>query len=507
MTTRRDLIAGLSAASLGAGGLLPGAALAQTAPKRGPAEAFSWASLQERALALSRQPWRPPPAPPAALEGVDYDMAGQLAYRPEATLLGAVRLFHQNRYAREAVAIHLVQGGVARPVVYDEALFAHPSGGAAPDLGAAGGFSGFRLMSPGGRRDWLAFTGASYFRAAGALDQYGLSARGLAIDTGQGKPEEFPRFTSFWIERGAGDAWTVYALLDSPSAAGAWRFVNRRTARGVLQEVTLTVRLRADVASLGFAPLTSMFWYGQANRAQAADWRPEIHDSDGLAIWNGAGERLWRPLGNPPRPTTNSFLDKGPRGFGLLQRDRSFDHYQDDGVFYERRPSLWVEPRGDWGAGAVTLYELPTDRETDDNIVAFWSPAGPARAGDRHDLAYSLSWVADEPASSPLARVVDTWIGQAGRPGFSPTIGARKLVIDFQGPALRGLARTSGVQPIASVERGRILSMDAYPVVGQAQRWRLLADITRGGDGPVDFRGELRLKGDSLTETCLFQLI
>src|SRR5262249_14907580 len=141
-------------------------------------------------------------------------------------------------------------------------------------------------------------TGASYFRSAGALDQYGLSARGLAINTGEPGPEEFPRFTRFWLERGPG-APTVYALLESPSAVGAWRFVNRRDARGVYQDVPLTLTLRRDVASLGFAPLTSMFWYGEGNRNQAIDWRPEVHDSDGLAIWNGRGERLWRPLNNP----------------------------------------------------------------------------------------------------------------------------------------------------------------------------------------------------------------
>ncbi|MGA0600587.1 glucan biosynthesis protein [Caulobacter sp. KR2-114] len=507
MTSRRDLLAALAAV-----GLLPDTVLAQIAlPRLGPAVPFSWAGLQARAIALSARPWQPPPAPPAALQAIDYDAAGALAYRPGATVwpgrTGGVRFFHQNRYARDAVAVHLVDGDQARAVLYDEALFERPAGVTVPNLGPQAGFSGFRLLSPGGRSDWLAFTGASYFRAAGALDQYGLSARGLALNTGQPTPEEFPRFTAFWLERGPGEAWTVYALLDSPSAAGAWRFVNRKTARGVFQDVSLTVRLRADVASLGFAPLTSMFWYGEGNRRQAADWRPEIHDSDGLAIWNGRGERLWRPLNNPPRPITNSFEDRGPRGFGLLQRDRAFDHYQDDGVFYERRPSLWVEPVGDWGPGAVTLYEMPTAGETDDNIVAWWRPAGPARAGDRHDLAYRLNWVADEPAPSALARVVDTWTGQAGRPGLPPVAGATKLVVDFQGPRLAPLTRASGVKPACSAARGRILSMDAYPVVGQPGRWRLTVDIAPEGGGPVDFRGELRLNSDSLTETCLSQLL
>ncbi|MBS0410123.1 MAG: glucan biosynthesis protein [Proteobacteria bacterium] len=503
---RRDLFAGLAAAGLAPAGL---AAPAAALPRLGPPQPFSWPALRARAMALAAQPWQAPPTPPEALAAIDYDMAAALAYRPQATIWpaqgGGARLFHLSTGARQPVTVHLVEGAQARAVTYDEALFAAAKG--APELGDGGGFAGLRLMTADGRSDWLAFTGASYFRAAGPLDQYGLSARGLAVNTGQPGPEEFPRFTDLWLERGPDAAWTICALLDSPSVAGAVRMVSRRTPRGVIQDIAISVRLRADVASLGFAPLTSMFWYGEGNRRQAADWRPEIHDSDGLAIWNGRGERLWRPLSNPSRPLTNSFLDKGPRGFGLLQRDRAFDHYQDDGVFYEKRPSLWVEPVGDWGPGAVTLYEIPTDRETADNIVAFWTPAGPARAGQRHDLAYRLSWTADEPAPSALARVVDTWTGQAGRPGFAATAGATKLVIDFEGARLRGLGRASGVKAEANVKTGRILSIDAYPVVGRPNRWRLAADIATDGAGPVDFRGELRLNSDSLTETCLYQLI
>jgi glucans biosynthesis protein len=189
-------------------------------------------------------------------------------------------------------------------------------------------------MNPGGQGDWLAFQGASYFRTAGPLDQYGLSARGLAIDTGLSKPEEFPRFTKFWLEQGPGDAITVYALLDSPSAAGAWRFVNRRTPAGIVQDVSMSLQLRNDVTRLGLAPLTSMFWYGEGQRDKAIDWRPEIHDSDGLAMTTGRGEQIWRPLNNPSRAILNSFADRDPKAFGLLQRDRNFDHYQDDGVFY-----------------------------------------------------------------------------------------------------------------------------------------------------------------------------
>ena len=87
------------------------------------------------------------------------------------------------------------------------------------------GFAGFRVQfATNWKADIAAFLGASYFRAVGDdTRQYGLSARGLAIDTAFARPEEFPRFTAFWFERPSRDAGTLtlYALLDSPSIAGA----------------------------------------------------------------------------------------------------------------------------------------------------------------------------------------------------------------------------------------------------------------------------------------------
>jgi glucans biosynthesis protein len=362
-------------------------------------------------------------------------------------------------------------------------------------------------MNPRGESDWLAFQGASYFRAAGPLDQYGLSARGLAIDTGLNSPEEFPFFSHFWLEQGPNGALIVYALLNSPSVAGAWRFVNRLTPQGVVQDISMTMQFRRGVQRLGIAPLTSMFWYGEGNRQKAIDWRPEIHDSDGLALHTGKGERLWRPLLNPPHPMTNSFVDTNPAGFGLLQRDRSFDHYQDDGVFYEKRPSLWVEPVGNWGPGAVNLFALPTQKETDDNIVAFWTPAAPVKAGSRYQYDYRLHWIADEPPPMTLARAIDCWRGVAGRPGHDPVPGATRLVADFAGDSLAGLTRDSGVTADVSLNSGKPISVAAYPVVGATARWRLIVDIAHPGGEPVNLRACLRNGKAALTETLLYQFL
>lgn len=491
--TRREIVATAGLAALFGG---PFAAMARKT--QSPAQPFSWEALQERAATLARQPYRAPERV-AAAAAIDYDAVGSIRYRPEETLAGGIRLFPLGRYAPTPVKINIVENGQAHAVPFSRNLFQAVSGHA-PPLGIAG----FRAMVPGKESDWMAFQGASYFRTAGSQDQYGLSARGIAINTGISGREEFPDFTEFWIERTGADAYTVYALMDGASVTGAYRIASRHQ-NGVQQDVSAVLHLRRDVERLGIAPATSMFWYGEGNRGAAVDWRPEIHDSDGLALLTGRGERIWRPLVNPPHETLDSFADENPRGFGLLQRDRNFDHYQDDGAFYDRRPNLWVEPRGQWGRGNVVLFAFPTAAETVDNIVSFWVPAEAPKAGQRLQFDYGLRWGSDDPTlSQATAHVVDSWTGVAGRPGDAPTKGARKLVVDFEGAGLAGLDRSSGVSPAIDVARGKLIASAAYPVVGQKNRWRITADIAPEGNGPADVRLFLKRGDRALSETLLF---
>ncbi|WBO23421.1 glucan biosynthesis protein [Sphingomonas abietis] len=505
MTSRRTLLAAFGAiAALPPGGLL--------AATRGEGQPFSWPKLKALAAQMAGQPYKAPPPPPAGADKITYDALNAVQYKASATQLrtpgggGGVRFFPINHFQPQPVEIFLVEGNVAKPFHYDPAVFDMPADGPLAQMGGHAGFSGFRAMNAAGTSDWLAFAGASYFRSSGALDQYGLSARGIAIDSGGPGAEEFPAFTKIWLGRGEDGSLLVDALMEGPSIVGAYRFINRKTDGGVIQDVEASLHLRKDVARLGIAPLTSMFWYDQAERTRATDWRPEVHDSDGLLIHNGAGELLWRPLNNPAAPTADSFGDRNPRGFGLLQRDRNHDHYQDDGVFYEKRPSAWVEPKGDWGAGSVMLVELVTTDETNDNVVAFWVPAAPAKAGMHYDLSYRLSWIAGEPIINGPARVVDWWKGAAGRPGQPVVAGSTKIVIDFEGSVLSGLGRSSGVTPDVSVSHGKADLIAAYPVVGQADRWRLMMDVTPDGKAPVDIRAALRRNGTPLTEVCLAQI-
>lgn len=495
--------------------------------KFGRVQPFSFASLIERARQLAGQPYVAPPAPPQSiLEKIDYSAHGKIRFRTDYALFAdgpgqfPVTFFHLGRFFQTPVRMHVVAGRgesqTASEIQYDEAYFDMPANSPARALPRGSGFAGFRfqesrLGNPGKldwrTNDWMAFLGASYFRAVGELLQYGLSARGIAVDVAvAGKAEEFPSFTHVYFEspEPGSDTVVVYALLDGPSLAGAYRFVMRRNQK-IVTEVDSTLFIRRDIERLGIAPATSMYWFSETAKGTAVDWRPEVHDSDGLAMWNGAGEHIWRPLNNPPRTMASAFSDDGPKGFGLLQRDRDFANYL-DGVHYEKRPSLWVEPLDHWGKGSVQLIEIPTDDEIHDNVVAMWVPAERARAGSRLHVRYRLHWNADEPYPSPLARCVATRLGNGGQPGEARPQGVRKFMVEFMGGPLAGLPFGVRPEPVLTASRGKFsyVFTEAVPN-GVPGHWRAQFDLTAEGEAPVDMRMYLKSGSQALSETWLFQ--
>ncbi len=511
------LLAGLTGAPVHAA-----AAAGLSGSELGAAEAFSFDTLQARAKALAAKAFQKPVVPaPEILDAIDYDQYQKIRYRPDKSLKlepsGAmpIQLFHLGKYATEPVQFHIVEGGKARQVIYSDSLFETPADHPARKLPNGVGFGGFRIMAPDLKTDWFAAMGASYFRTSGPFNQYGLSARGLAIDTAMPQPEEFPRFSHYWLEEpkveaGAPQQIVIYGLLDSPSVTGAYRMVTERLTDSrdvhrIVMDIDAQIYARKDVERLGIAPFSSMFWYGEASRQQSADWRPEIHDSDGLAILTGTGERIWRPIVNPPRVMTSTFIDRDVKGFGLMQRDRDFVHYLDDGVFYERRASVWVEPRDAWGEGAVHLVEIPTNDETFDNIVAYWAPKEPLTAGSERAWRYRLSWLDDIPFPDAVGRATGTWSGLGGRPGHKRPDGVRKFVIDFQGKVFSGLGRNDGVEVVVTATRGEVSNSYNHPVVDQSQRWRAFFDIQATGKEPIDLRAFLRMGDKALTETWIYQ--
>ena len=481
----------------------------------GPPQPFSFEAVRQQAQQLARQPYQAAPLPQAeTIDKIDYDAHLEIQHRLEAALWRGgqgpypVRFFHLGRLFPSPVKIHTVDDGLAREVLYSSRQFHFGNADFAQGLPDDLGFAGFRVLhAPGEERDWLAFLGASYFRSAGELDQYGISARGIAVDTGLPNTEEFPRFTHFWLEPAPDpQALMIYALLDGPSLTGAYRFQAIRHQR-VIIDVEAALFFRKDIQRLGIAPLTSMYWFSETNHQPSWDWRPEVHDSDGLALWTGTGERIWRPINNPPFVQTSAFVDRDPKGFGLAQRDRSFENYQDDRVFYERRPTLWVEPLEPWGEGEVVLIEIPTEYEANDNLVAFWMPREPAQAGGSRVYKYRLHWVADEPGGADRCRITATRVSWRTIPR-TPARPAHRLwfAIDFAGGPLERLGRDEPVKLRVNTSRGHLRSPGAFQVAGTS-RWRADFELELEGGEPVDLRAYLRLGEQALSETWLYQFI
>jgi periplasmic glucans biosynthesis protein len=524
-TDRRTLLKAAGASAIvglaAAGGT---GALAQEGLKFSPSAPFSFALFKQRSGEMARAAYVGPRLPsPDLLERINYEEWGKIRFRTDLALFAdgpgkyPVTFFHLGKFFKRAVQIFVVEGPsdkqTARSIIYDPSYFDMPPDSLAHQLPEGAGFAGLRFQEARDgdldwhKNDWVAFLGASYFRAIGELFQYGMSARGLAVDVAVAdRSEEFPDFTEIYIETPSADAnqATLYALLEGPKVVGAYKFVMSR-GKGVVMDIEFSLNLRSDIVRLGLAPLTSMYWFSETSKATAVDWRPEVHDSDGLSMWTGWGGRLWRPLNNPPRIMASAFADENPKGFGLMQRDRNFDHYG-DGVFYDRRPSLWVEPVGNWGKGAIHLVEIPTDDEIHDNVVAQWVPAEPARAGQTIELRYRLHWLADEPFPPELARCVATRLGNGGQPGLPRPKGVRKFMVEFLGGPLESLPFGVKPEPVLSASRGTFSYIYAEAVPdGVPGHWRGQFDLTVDGKDPVELTCYLRLADRVLTETWAYQ--
>lgn len=472
--------------------------------------AFGFDDVAELARRQAAAPWRAPATPmPPALAALDYDAAREIRFRPDQALWRGgpyeLQFFHRGHVQRDIVAVHLVEDGRVRRVGYQPEAWDFGSlpatRGLTPEQLDEPGPAGFRihhaLNDPAYPDELIVFLGASYFRALGRGQRYGLSARALAIDTVGGGPEEFPRFTSFWIEKPAvgSDAIVVHALLDSPRASGAWQFTIRPGDSTVL-DVRARLYLRAPVAMLGLAPLTSMFQHGE-NQPRPGDFRPEVHDSDGLSV-AADGEWLWRPLVNPGSPLASSFAARRLQGYGLMQRDRRFAAYEDDEAHYERRPSAWVEPLGDWGAGRVQLLQLPTPDETHDNIVAAWVPERTPAPGEALDFAYRLHWQGDTPARPATGWTVQS---RRGRGWAAPQPGELQFIVDFDGPALQALPAEARVDAVVSpLVNARLLQAHAWRHPGGG--WRMALRVQRPDPAqPLELRAFLQHGAQALTET------
>jgi len=473
------------------------------------AQAFGLDDVGREAAALAGSPYRAPPALPLSLSALTYDEYRRIQFREPATLWRdavtpwRVQFFHAGRGFAHAVRLHEVEGGRARALDVPREAF---DGDGLP-LPATAAIAGLRVLhplnEPGKWDEVIAFLGASYFRALGGGQVYGASARAVAVDTVGGGGEEFPAHIAFWLERPAiaTAPLVIYALLDGPRVAGAYRYAVQPGATTVV-DVQARLYLRGPVGTLGLAPLSSMFLAGE-NQPAGGDFRPEVHDSDGLQVATAEGEWLWRPLTNPAAPFVTSFSGRTPRGFGLMQRDRAFASYEDLEAHYERRPGVWVEPVGDWGPGRVELLQFRTPDETHDNIAAWWRPDQPPPPGQPLALAWRLHWGNTALPRPPGAMVVQTRTGHGWRDG-APRPGEMQLHIDFDGPAK---PPPGAVQAIASGnDNVQALRARAQPNAARGG-WRVTLDFERiDPKRPVELRAYLRRDDQALSETWTYAI-
>lgn len=428
-----------------------------------------------------------------------------------------LEFYHQGMYFDTPVLINEVTATRVKPINYSPDYFNFGSVKHESESMKKLGFAGFKVLYPINKADKkdeiVSMLGASYFRVIGKGQVYGLSARGLAIDTALASGEEFPRFREFWIERPKPNDkhLVIYALLDSPRATGAYKFVIY-PRRDTTIDVQAKVFLRDKVERLGIAPLTSMFLFGPSQPSTVLNYRPALHDSNGLSIHAGNGEWIWRPLNNPKHLSVSTYTIESPKGFGLLQRGREFSQYEDLDDRYDLRPSGWVEPLSDWGKGKVTLIEIPTTDETNDNIVAFWAPDVLPDAQKPLDLSYRLHFTRDEnKLHSPGVAYVKQTLRSTGDVKQSDLIrqpdGSVVFLIDFVGPVLKSLDQNTPLASQVSIDdNGKLIENNVrYNPVTKG--WRLTLRLkVKDEKKPIEMRAALVNGDKTLTETWSYQL-
>lgn len=504
---RRDFVSGVLAAPLAAG-----VARAQQPQQPAPIDLyadgadFSHDALVDLARRLAARGYEAPRGfLPNGFAELPQDVFRSIRSKPDRVVWAgenrgfALELLPGGFIYRSPVRIAIVSDGKVRMVPDAPDLFDF---GRAPVPPADRPFplSGFTARAPIDRpeelRDFLTFQGATIFRALARGQIFGSSARGLAIDVGEANGEEFPLFRSLWIERPDPGRLVVHALLDSRRASGAYRIVIR-PGEITVADVELTLFAREPLGHVGVAPMTSMFLFGPNDRAGVDDVRGEVHRADGLQIWNGGGEWIWRPVVNPGDLQVSVFGDRNPKGFGLLQRQRGFQAYNDLNRRYDRMPSVWVQPIGDWGEGQFQLIEIPTDTDINENVVAYWRPKAPIQPGQPFGMAYRMNWCWSPPDREPGAIVTATVTGGAGGR-------RRRFVVDMAGPAVADPGRAPQIRPMVTTSAGRILEVSgrANPEI---KGYRVGFILDPGDEDLCELRMVLESDGGRVGETWLYR--
>jgi glucans biosynthesis protein len=477
--------------------------------------------VARKAELRAHKPFHSPRADlPAFLSQLTYDQYRQIVFRDDRALWAEEQLpfriefFHLGYLYQEPVHLNEFTPTHVQSVRFVPDFFDYRSLRLPAEIPANTGYAGFRVLNPlntPGKWDELgAFQGASYFRLLGQGQVYGMSARGLALDCGgEGRPEEFPIFTDWWLGKPQHDedVLLLYAMLDSVSCAGAYEFLIHPGTTTVAEvEAVLYFRDQANIlaadpqrkplATLGLAPLTSMFWFGNASERKFDDYRPEVHDSDGLLLQLESGEMVWRPLVNGTALRHAIFPANNIKGFGLLQRDRHFSHYQDLFHSYQNVPSVWVTPHTNWGDGELHLVELSTQYEGMDNVVAFWDPAAKPAPLQPVRFGYTLYWTRETDMTLSSNQVVSTRVGINPREQEQ-----RQFVIDFDLPRYTVEKYPPEVAASCSTN-GTITEAQIFRNTPE-KTWRVFLNMLPkpGQHLPVDLKCALKMGQETVSET------
>lgn len=474
--------------------------------RMGDNQRFDPAVVLDIARQLSKKPFAPPPNDlPDFFSNLNYDQ--YVAIKPrQPPIWGndgrgiAVEPLHRGFVFTNPVDLYLVEDGAVRRIGYNPSQFDFGRPNVPNNIGDIG-FSGFRLIAtPGDGRpfDFALVQGATFFRAVAKGQNFGATARALTLKPADPKGEEFPIFRAFWLERptAGSNSITVHGVIDSDSTTGAVRMTFRPGDMTIIDvETTLFPRVNLDHVGLG--GIGSTYFYGPNDRRNADDIRPAVYESSGLQILNGQGEWLWRPLHNPEALQISAFVDAAPRGFGLLQRDRAYEVFQDDDQRFERRPSLWIEPLGDWGQGGVQLLEIPTDAEINDNILAYWRPKAPMLANTEVSFAYRQYWCWSPPERPPLAAVSATRVGRG------TTGRRRRFAVDFSTEAL-GDNLPADLKSVLTVGPGTFQNLKNW-VYPERKSVRVAFELDPGNENACEMRLILEAGGKPISETWLYR--
>ncbi|WP_392565220.1 glucan biosynthesis protein G [Utexia brackfieldae] len=433
------------------------------------AMAFSLQDVAQQAKVLSEKPYvKPQSHLPNEYKNLSYADYQKIYFNYDKNywkndnLMFMLQFYHQGSYFDTPVKINEIINNKVSPIQYSADYFDTRAINQQEPKDSQLGFAGFKVQFPinqSKKRDDEIFSalGASYFRVVGKGQVYGLSARALAIDTGLMSGEEFPHFSEFWLEKPKAKQkyLVIYALLDSPRVTGAYKFILRPNNEMVI-DVESQLYFRDGIEKLGIAPLTSMFLYGKNQPAITPNYRPAIHDSNGLSILTTDNRWIWRPLNNPQKLSFSNFNLDNPKGFGLIQRDDGFSDYQDLDDRYDLRPSAWIEALSPWGKGHVELIEIPTPDETNDNIVSFWVPEKHYGKGDQFSIKYRLHFMLNEagryPANIAYAKETLYSLGDVKQANLVRKLdGSVSYVIDFVGKDLALIPKDKSVKPFINI--------------------------------------------------------